>query len=89
MNQYGKPEKNLMKIFFWSSKLEWSHQGLRPYYSGMVETLLKVKFRILCHGMGFTNNKQEVIFIFGWEKDLKGRSSQKAPPCISHHFHLF
>lgn len=55
MNQYGKPENFLMKIF-WNSKLEWSHQGLPPYYSGTVGTLLKVKFRILCPGVESTNS---------------------------------
>lgn len=41
MNQYGKPRKNFNEDFFLNSKLEWSHQGLPPCYSGTVETLLK------------------------------------------------
>lgn len=65
-------------MVFSHSKLEWSHQRLPPYYSGVFEALLKVKFRILCCGMGSTHNKQEFAFIFDWGRCLKDGRSQQA-----------
>lgn len=65
-------------MVFLNSKLEWSHQRSPPCYSGVFETLLKVKFKILCCGMESTHNKQEFVFIFDWGRCLKDEGSQQA-----------